>query len=138
MIAVDWGTSSFRAYRLAPGGAVLDRRDAPRGIMQVEDGRFAEVLRDAVGPWLAEGEGRVLLSGMIGSRQGWVEAPYVACPAGLDELAAGLVAVPFEGASVRLVPGLRQELVESLIRTLPKASRRSVVPAPDFAARAGA
>ena len=35
-----------------------------------------------------------------------------------------------------LVPGLRQELVESLIRTLPKASRRSVVPAPDFAARA--
>ena len=107
MIAVDWGTSSFRAYRLAPGGAVLDRRDAPRGIMQVEGGRFAGVLRDAVGPWLAEGEGRVLLCGMIGSRQGWVEAPYLACPAGLDELAAGLVAVPFEGASVRLVPGLR-------------------------------
>lgn len=107
MIAVDWGTSSFRAYRLAPDGATLDRRDAPRGIMQVEGGRFADVLRDAVGPWLAEGESRVLLGGMIGSRQGWVEAPYVPCPAGLDELAAGLVAVPFEGAAVRLVPGLR-------------------------------
>ena len=107
MIAVDWGTSSFRAYRLSPDGAVIARRDAPRGIMQVEGGDFTGVLRDAVGPWLAEGETRVLLCGMIGSRQGWVEAPYVPCPAGLDELAAGLVPVPFEGARVRLVPGLR-------------------------------
>lgn len=109
MIAVDWGTSSFRAYRLSADGAALDRRDAPRGIMQVEGGEFARVLHEAVAPWLAEGEDRVLLSGMIGSRQGWVEAPYAPCPAGLDELAAGLVPVPvpFEGARVRLVPGLR-------------------------------
>lgn len=35
-----------------------------------------------------------------------------------------------------LVPGLRMELITELIRTLPKASRRSVVPAPDFAAKA--
>ena len=106
MIAVDWGTSSFRAYRLAPDGATLDRRDAPRGIMQVEDGRFADVLRDAVGPWLAEGESRVLLGGMIGSRQGWVEVPYVPCPAGAAELARGLTPVPFEGATVLLLPGV--------------------------------
>ena len=43
---------------------------------------------------------------MIGSRQGWVEAPYLPCPAGPDDLAAALVPVPFEGAEVRLVPGL--------------------------------
>jgi len=48
----------------------------------------------------------VLLSGMIGSRQGWVEAPYLPCPAGPDDLAAALVRVPFEGATVLLVPGL--------------------------------
>ncbi|WP_288831493.1 ATP-dependent RNA helicase HrpA [uncultured Corynebacterium sp.] len=35
-----------------------------------------------------------------------------------------------------LVPGLREELVTELIRSLPKALRRTVVPAPDFAARA--
>lgn len=35
-----------------------------------------------------------------------------------------------------LVPGLRLELVTELIRTLPKALRRTVVPAPDFAERA--
>jgi 2-dehydro-3-deoxygalactonokinase len=46
------------------------------------------------------------MSGMVGSRQGWIEAPYLPCPAGPDELAAALVAVPFEGARVLLVPGL--------------------------------
>jgi 2-dehydro-3-deoxygalactonokinase len=46
------------------------------------------------------------MSGMIGSRQGWVEAPYVACPAGLEEVAAGLVRTPFAGADVSIVPGM--------------------------------
>ena len=53
-----------------------------------QSARFAETLREEIGPWLAAGEEHVLLSGMIGSRQGWVEAPYLPCPAGLDELAA--------------------------------------------------
>ena len=70
------------------------------------DGRFAETLREEIGPWLAAGEDQVLLSGMIGSRQGWKEAPYVACPAGAAELAAGLVDIPFDWAKVKLVPGL--------------------------------
>ena len=35
-----------------------------------------------------------------------------------------------------LVPGLREELVTELMRTLPKALRRSVVPVPEFARRA--
>ncbi|MEJ5996909.1 ATP-dependent RNA helicase HrpA [Corynebacterium sp. H130] len=35
-----------------------------------------------------------------------------------------------------LVPGLRHDLVTELIRSLPKHLRRSVIPAPDFAARA--
>ena len=99
MICVDWGTSSFRAYRLASDGAILGRRSAARGIMAVKDGDFAGTLRAEIGHWLAEGETRVLLSGMIGSRQGWVEAPYLPCPAGPDEIAAALVNVPFEGAT---------------------------------------
>ena len=106
MIAVDWGTSSFRAWRLDADGRVLDAREAPRGILFVKDGRFAETLRAEIGPWLAAGERRVVISGMIGSRQGWVEAPYLPCPAGLADLAMSLVRVPFGDADVRLVPGL--------------------------------
>ena len=104
MIAVDWGTSSFRAFRME-GGRILDRVTAPRGIMTV-DGDFATVLRSLVGLWLAVGEDRILMSGMVGSRQGWVEAPYVPCPAGPADLAAALVDVPFPDAKTKIVPGL--------------------------------
>ncbi len=107
MIGVDWGTSSLRAYRLDAAGTVLERRESDRGILNVTGGDFAAALRDLIGPWLALGERRVLLSGMIGSRQGWVEAPYLPCPAGAAEIGAALVQVPFAGAEVLLVPGLR-------------------------------
>ena len=43
---------------------------------------------------------------MVGSRQGWVEAPYLPCPAGAVEIAAAVIAIPFPGATIRLVPGL--------------------------------
>ncbi|AWN45961.1 2-keto-3-deoxy-galactonokinase [Methylobacterium terrae] len=109
MIAVDWGTSSARAYRLAPDGAVLARREGADGILRVPAGGFPAALVEMVGDWLAAGETRVLLSGMVGSRQGWQEAPYLGCPAGLSELAGAVVPVPFDGASVRLVPGLSAE-----------------------------
>jgi 2-dehydro-3-deoxygalactonokinase len=106
LIGVDWGTSSFRAFLLDAGGAILDRRAGPYGIMSVADGDFAAVISDQVGGWLRESRVPVLMSGMIGSRQGWLEAPYLTCPVGLADLAAGLVRVPFDAAEIRLVPGV--------------------------------
>jgi 2-dehydro-3-deoxygalactonokinase len=107
LIGVDWGTSSFRAFLLAASGAVLDQRFSPKGILTGEAGTFADVLASEIDGWLAPGRPLpVLMSGMIGSRQGWLEAPYVTTPASLTDLAAGLVDVPFEGASARLVPGI--------------------------------
>lgn len=106
MIGVDWGTSSFRAFRLDAEGRILDRRAAPRGILAVEGGRFDEELLRQVGDWIADGEDRVLLAGMIGSRQGWREAAYLPCAAGAAEIAGALVPVAFDGARVLLVPGL--------------------------------
>jgi 2-dehydro-3-deoxygalactonokinase len=106
MIGIDWGTTSFRAFRVGRDGTIRDRRAGPKGILSVPDGRFGDTLREEIGPWLAAGEDRVLLSGMIGSRQGWKEAPYVACPAGPSDLAAELIDIGFDWARVKLVPGL--------------------------------
>ena len=106
MIGIDWGTTVLRAYRLAEDGAVLARRETPRGILGIEPGGFPDALRATVGDWIAEGAAPVLVCGMAGSRQGWLEAPYLPCPASLDSLAAAVVDVPFEGARVRIVPGL--------------------------------
>jgi 2-dehydro-3-deoxygalactonokinase len=106
MIGVDWGTTNLRVFRITAGGTIRDRRVSLRGILNVPDNRFADTLRDEIGPWLAAGENHVLLSGMIGSRQGWKEAPYLPCPAGAPEIAAALVAIEFDWAQVKLVPGL--------------------------------
>lgn len=107
LIALDWGTSNLRASLLGPGGAVLDRRSAPGGVMAVPERRFEAALRSLCGDWIDAHRGPLLASGMIGSRQGWVEAPYLSCPATLDAAAARLVAVPLAaGATLHIVPGL--------------------------------
>lgn len=105
MIAVDWGITAFRAWRLGADGAVLDRMAGPFGIRTVQDRDFGAVLARAIGAWRPA---PVLMCGMIGSRQGWLEAPYVAAPAGLAAIAAALAPVP--GAErVWIVPGVSQD-----------------------------
>ena len=107
-IGCDWGTSSLRAYRLGSDGAVLERRETARGIMAVEAGGFEAAFEDSVGDWLDAAAGApVVLSGMIGSRQGWREAPYLACPADIAGLAAALLPVDLaRGRRIWIAPGL--------------------------------
>ena len=102
LIAIDWGTTSVRAYRLDDEGSVQDVREAPLGIQQVRDD-FAQALAKLLGDWQHETAPR-LACGMIGSRQGWVEVPYVECPASQHALAQGLVRTPC--GALAIVPGL--------------------------------
>jgi 2-dehydro-3-deoxygalactonokinase len=108
LIGIDWGTTSFRAHRIGADGAILEARTAPAGILKVPQGDFEAVFEREVGPWLAAApEMPVVASGMITSRQGWVEVPYCACPAGSAELARGLVRhVTRARRAVHFVPGL--------------------------------
>ncbi len=111
-ILVDWGTTNFRAWLVAADGAVLDRRDAAGGIMQVPAGGFPAALDRQVGDWRSAHPGLpVLMAGMVGSRQGWAEAPYLSCPAGIEGLADGLLEVP-GAAGVWIVPGVAYQAPE--------------------------
>jgi 2-dehydro-3-deoxygalactonokinase len=103
LIAVDWGTSTLRGARLDSAGRVLEEKSAPLGILNVPNGDFAGVFAARFADWMEPGA-RCLISGMAGSRQGWAEAPYVACPAGLDELAQHLLWI--ERDRIAIVPGL--------------------------------
>ena len=108
LIAVDWGTTSLRCYAVGRDGSIGARHVAQQGILSVADGDFAAVLRAALQQVnFPDQAPPVLMSGMIGSKQGWVEAPYVSCPAGLADLAAATITVDTELSSkVILVPGL--------------------------------
>jgi 2-dehydro-3-deoxygalactonokinase len=106
MIAIDWGTTSLRAFRLDADGRVLEQRRSAQGIIKAA-GHFADVLREAIAGW---DDTLVVMAGMIGSRQGWFEMPYVDCPAGLDEIAAAMQRLPdtaLAGRELWIVPGLR-------------------------------
>ena len=107
LIALDWGTSSLRAYLLGDAGVILDRRAEPLGILNVADGDFARVLDAVTGEWRADSADLpAIASGMIGSAQGWIQAPYLDAPAGLAAIARALVTVP--GTGLRVVPGVAQ------------------------------
>ena len=108
-IVADWGTTNLRAWALDAEGAIVDRRDSPHGLLAVHGGRFGEALAEVASGWLGE-RVPVLLSGMVGSKLGWKEAPYLALPVALDELARHLVAVqsPLH-AAIRIVPGVERD-----------------------------
>ena len=110
LIGVDWGSSSFRAYRMAGDGAILDAVATADGVATIAPGGFPAAFRRLVGAWL---EGRpalpVLASGMVGSRNGWREAPYVKCPADPRAIGERFVAVEADGRRVLIVPGLSCE-----------------------------
>jgi 2-dehydro-3-deoxygalactonokinase len=103
LIAIDWGTSAARAYRLDARGTIVDERSAPLGVQKVEPGQFPSALASLLGGDVPS-DTPMIACGMIGSRQGWVEAPYRECPAGLPAIASALTPVP--GTRLRVVPGL--------------------------------
>ncbi|HZF85221.1 MAG TPA: 2-dehydro-3-deoxygalactonokinase [Burkholderiaceae bacterium] len=103
-VAVDWGTSSLRGALIDEAGRVLDERQAPRGILGVPAGGFPAAFDAVFGDWMAPADRRCLISGMAGSRQGWVEAPYCPCPADAADLARHVI--PVVSNRIAMVPGL--------------------------------
>jgi 2-dehydro-3-deoxygalactonokinase len=99
-IAVDWGTTNRRAYRLDSSGKRTDEFEDGKGVLSIRDGGFPAAIaeiRDRLGDF------PLLLAGMIGSNKGWKEAPYVPCPATLDDVAKKLV---WAGEREAIVPGV--------------------------------
>ena len=99
-IAVDWGTTNRRAYRIDRSGARGEEFEDGKGILSVSAGGFPDAIAEIR---TRLGDLPLLLAGMIGSNRGWVEAKYVPCPAGIDDLAGALVR---PGDREAVVPGV--------------------------------
>ena len=96
LIAIDWGTTNRRGYLLNSDGKVLSIRQDNRGILNLGSSSFIDLLNEFIKDWRSQTtpERPVLMSGMIGSRHGWVEAPYTACPVRKDDLIRDFIPVP--------------------------------------------
>ena len=99
-IAVDWGTTNRRAYLIDSSGKHTDEFEDGKGVLSVAAGGFPEAVEEIR---KRLGDKPLLLAGMVGSNRGWKEAPYVPCPASLDELTAKLVWI---GKREAIVPGV--------------------------------
>jgi 2-dehydro-3-deoxygalactonokinase len=99
-IAVDWGTTNRRAYRIDSSAKCVDRFEDHQGVLSVPEGGFPAAVAEIR---QRLGDHPLLLAGMIGSNRGWKEAPYVPCPAGIEELAKALV---WAGDREAIVPGV--------------------------------
>ena len=109
LLAIDWGSSKLRGALIDDSGVVSHERSCERGMLHVATGAFEATLDAEFGDWLGVPGTRCLMAGMVGSRQGWVEAPYVPCPAGVDEFVQRLQPVQAKGSGTRrdlsIVPG---------------------------------
>ena len=111
LLGLDWGTSSLRAFLLSADGAVLETRHADAGLQRIGTAGaagFAQALAQIAGDWLQRWPALPLIAcGMVGSAQGWREAPYVACPADAQALAQHGVRVDIgDGRVLRITPGV--------------------------------
>ena len=107
-IAVDWGTSNLRVWAMGPE-AILAEAASDEGMGGLQSSEFEAALLRLISPWLGDGPVPVIACGMVGSRQGWHEAPYRTVPCAPVD-ASGLVSVPTRDPriQVRIAPGLKQ------------------------------
>ena len=114
LVGLDWGTSSCRAYLLAGApdgeGTVLAEAAVPAPLASLagDPAAFDQVFEGLCGGWLDAWPGLpVIACGMVGSRQGWAEAPYRELPADLAAPGSALTRVRSQrGVTVHLIPGL--------------------------------
>lgn len=108
LISLDWGSSNLRARLFDGQGKVVEIRSSAQGLLNLQERSFESALRSLCGGWLRGSPVPLIANGMIGAREGWVEAPYLKCPATALDAAGALVKVTLtDGAVLHIVPGLR-------------------------------
>ena len=113
--AVDWGTSSFRAWLMAGDGTILGERRSDDGLLSV-NGAFETVLESHLSTLGAASDLPVVICGMAGSRSGWQEAKYLSAPCALSEISNAAVQVNGAARDVRILPGISQDSPADVIR----------------------
>lgn len=115
-IAVDWGTSQLRAYAMV-GGEVHGERASDQGMGRLTPQGFEPALLDLIADWLGAAPMQIVVCGMAGARQGWIEAPYRQVPCAPVRSGA-FVAAPASDPRLRvqILPGLSQAAPADVMR----------------------
>lgn len=115
-IAVDWGTSNLRVWAMGPD-SILAEAGSDEGMGQLAPADFEAALLRLIDPWLSGAVTPVICCGMVGSRQGWREAPYRQVPCTPADPKA-LMPVPTQDPRIRvgIAPGVMQAKPADVMR----------------------
>ncbi len=106
-IAIEWTSVTFHAF-LLDGETVLDEKKIDRGTTRVSNDEFEAALREELGNWVEKAD-RILFSGMVTSRNGWIETPFAPVPAGPADLASQAIVHHVDGLPPLIfLPGIAQ------------------------------
>ncbi|TPL93952.1 2-dehydro-3-deoxygalactonokinase [Mesorhizobium sp. B2-3-12] len=111
--ALDWGTTRLRAWLIDGNGNVLAERRGDDGLITAREKGFSNVLEGHLTAMGAPDALPVIICGMAGSRQGWIEASYVTVPAPIGAILRGAARIEGERRDIRIVPGLAQRLADA-------------------------
>ncbi|MDZ4690234.1 2-dehydro-3-deoxygalactonokinase [Terricaulis sp.] len=106
-LAVDWGTSNLRAWRIDARGKVEASLDLPLGVSRIALGSAQQIFEHDVRRPLDCEHLPALLCGMAGSSLGWRTAPYVDCPASIADVAKSVVLATRGPFAIAIAPGLK-------------------------------
>lgn len=113
---MDWGTTHLRAWALK-GREVIADALSPHGMGRLTPDQFEGALLELISDWLAPGQvTEVICCGMVGSRQGWCEAPYASVPAKPLQATPVLAPATDPRLRVRVLPGLSQAAPPDVMR----------------------
>jgi 2-dehydro-3-deoxygalactonokinase len=112
-VAVDWGTSNLRGWGIAEDGSVVFEKTSPKGMGKLTREEFPAALAELLEGVATGRSGKleVLICGMAGARQGWLEAPYLEAPTDLRGLLDGAVHPDMGDSPIRasILPGVCQK-----------------------------
>lgn len=112
-IAIDWGTSSLRVWAVA-GGAVVAKATSDAGMGGLARADFAPTLAGIVADWTVTPDTPIVACGMVGARQGWVEAPYRTVPC--TPLDSSFATATGADLTVQVIAGLKQPTPADVMR----------------------
>ncbi len=88
-------------------GSVTATRQSPQGVRSLRPDQFRAAFEELAADLLdGATPAGILLCGMVGARQGWLEAPYAEAPAGAAEIAARFARVETRWGPAWIAPGL--------------------------------
>ena len=108
VLFIDWGTTNFRAHKYdLIKNKVISKIENNKGILNIKKkSEFLHILNETLVKLKLSTKHYILLAGMVGSKKGLYEVPYIRIPTSLSNLSKKIITKSIQGIQINIIPGL--------------------------------